>query len=245
MEASIKRIRLFFVLCMIFVTSTYCGEEKSNLKEEVKKLLSTVPVDFGGGCSCAKATYIAQLITNENLQVTLDIGVYRGRSFFPQAFAHAHYTGGIAYGVDPYSNIEAFQYDQHKCKQAVLNEFATNTDFEALYRYVLSFLTTHDLNQHAQLLRMRSDHAAKYFHDINVKFDLIHIDGNHDAACVVKDVQLYLELLRPGGYLIMDDVSWTSVQPAIEIVKQEAEEITVRQNRYDDYIVLRKYMRKH
>jgi SAM-dependent methyltransferase len=38
-------------------------------------------------------------------------------------------------------------------------------------------------------------------------FDLVYIDGCHDFHAVVNDIIVYGELVRPGGYLVMDDAS--------------------------------------
>src|SRR5207248_7244682 len=48
--------------------------------------------------------------------------------------------------------------------------------------------------------------------------DLVHIDGNHDAETVMKDVRNYLPRLKDNAVLIMDDVSWDSVKPAYQEV---------------------------
>jgi len=74
------------------------------LKEEVYMILINLKSDFGGGCSLEKALLMAILIKSENMKKTCDRGVYRRRSFLPQAVAHQIYSKGIVYGVDPYSN---------------------------------------------------------------------------------------------------------------------------------------------
>lgn len=35
--------------------------------------------------------------------------------------------------------------------------------------------------------------------------DLLYIDGNHEAAYAIGDLRKYLHVLRPGGYLVIDD----------------------------------------
>lgn len=35
--------------------------------------------------------------------------------------------------------------------------------------------------------------------------DLLYIDGNHDAAHAIGDLKKFLVVLRPGGYLVIDD----------------------------------------
>ncbi len=37
------------------------------------------------------------------------------------------------------------------------------------------------------------------------KYDIIHMDGGHAPECVINDLILLYMLLKPGGYLIVDD----------------------------------------
>ena len=39
-------------------------------------------------------------------------------------------------------------------------------------------------------------------------FDLILMDGNHEAGYLENEIKTALPMLRPGGFLILDDVSW-------------------------------------
>src|SRR6266851_1848657 len=69
-----------------------------------------------------------------------------------------------------------------------------------------------------RLVRKTSVDALTYFKANNIRFDLIHVDGNHDARHVLEDVTIYLPLLRKNGFLVMDDVSWKSTHPAQKYV---------------------------
>jgi hypothetical protein len=56
-------------------------------RAEIEDLLALAPSDFGGGCSPEKAHVLLWLIKHGRPAASCDIGVYRGRSFFPQALA--------------------------------------------------------------------------------------------------------------------------------------------------------------
>jgi predicted O-methyltransferase YrrM len=45
-------------------------------------------------------------------------------------------------------------------------------------------------------------------------FDMIYVDGAHDAASVLFDAMMGWELLRPGGVMIFDDYQWEKGLPA-------------------------------
>lgn len=187
----------------------------------VMHAISLVPVDFGGGCPPKKAFALAWLIRAARLSSALDIGVYRGRCLVPQAIAHRDYTGGIAYGVDPFSNSEAMQHD-NAALQDRLRDFAATTDFESIYTDVLRLRDRLGLAAHCRVVRKTSQEAAKDFAAEGRRFGLIHIDGNHDKAKVLADVEAYLPLLTPGGFVVLDDVSGASVKPGVDAVASRA-----------------------
>lgn len=191
------------------------------LFSDVDALLNRVKIDFGGGCSVLKAYLMARLIRDERLKTTLDIGVYRGRSLFPQALAHRKYTSGMAYGVDPWDAAEALQEQAPADISDKVKEWAKGTDLQAIYQEVAAATKAFDLEANCTLLRQPSSSAITYFRERNISFDLVHIDGNHDTARVREDVDLYLPRLRPGGYLVLDDVSWESIRPIYDELKRQ------------------------
>jgi Methyltransferase domain len=213
----------------------------NRLRHEVEQVLGKVPIDFGGGCSVRKAYVMAWLIERFNLERSLDIGVYRGRSLFPQAVAHKLAGRGVAYGVDPWSAAEADEND-HTALREEIKAFVANTDFEQLYRDVTRRADEFGVAGHTRIVRTTSAEAARQFAADGVTFGLIHIDGNHDTEPVLRDVRAYLPLLQPGGFLVMDDVSWPSVEPAVREAERHAELLMrrVSADKTDDYAVLRK-----
>lgn len=206
------------------------------LRAEISATLARIPIDFGGGCSASKGYVMAALIRALGARASLDIGVYRGRSLFPQALAHARATGGVAFGVDPWSGAEAAEHDNFKLKDAIAR-FVATTDFDALYAEVEARRGAFGLQAHCTLVRRTSAAAAQEFRARGQTFGLIHIDGNHDTAPVLRDVDDYLPLLAPGGVLVMDDVSWDSVKPACARVAERLPKLFERVDRYNDYAV--------
>lgn len=208
------------------------------LAEEIRKSLKGIPIDFGGGCSLAKGLVLADLVVCHRLLVSVDIGVYRGRSLFPLAVAHRR-SGGMAYGVDPWNPDEARQYDRPDLQEA-LDKFARETDFEAIYQRVQELRTSLGLSDSCQLLRMRSDEAVNFFDREGICFGLVHVDGNHDAALVSSDVQLYYPRLVEGGFLVLDDISWDSVAPALRFADSAMTLVFARSDDEADYAVYQK-----
>ena len=179
-------------------------------------MVREVPLDFGGGCSAAKALALADLMIQFDVRDAIEIGVYRGRSLLPVAEVLRLRGAGRVIGIDPWSVSEALQREDHELGAAV-NEFARAHPWEDTYRGVLERIERHGLGAHCELLRMTSEAAAGQIPERSV--GLVHIDGNHDPAAVAADVALYEPKLRPGGLLVLDDASWGSVRPILETLR--------------------------
>lgn len=211
---------------------------RDDLRSQVSTLLEQIPVDFGGGCSVDKAYVMASLIQRYDLRTTVDIGVYRGRSLFPQALAH-QLNGGVVYGIDPWSSSEAQENDNPEIKEAIDN-FTRTTDFQAIYEEVDSLVDSLGYRDHCILLRTTSSEAAGFFGRENISFKMVHIDGNHDTEKVMEDLALYEPRLEEGGYIVLDDVSWDSVRPAYESLSTRLALLFERVSGHDDYAVFLK-----
>lgn len=208
----------------------------SSLYREVSRTLAPIPIDFFGGCSVNKGFVMAELIRRFDLKESIDIGIYRGRSFFPQAVAHRRWTNGTVYGVDPYSMGEALENDCGDLKDKVA-DFAARLNFDELYQTVERNIVSAGLQQHAKIIRKTSMGAAPEFRERGVSFGLIHIDGNHDTARVMEDVDAYLPLLKPSGFVVLDDISWSSVRPAYDLVSRKMTHVFERVDGRNDYAV--------
>lgn len=53
-------------------------------------------------------------------------------------------------------------------------------------------------------------------------FDLIFLDGNHEAAYLLNEMKQVLPLLRPGGYVVLDDVdaSWAEIRDVFQRITE-------------------------
>lgn len=208
----------------------------TDLEEQVRKGLNDVKIDFGGGCSFFKGYLMASLIKKYKLKTTLDIGVYRGRSLYPQAIAHKHTSGGLVYGVDPWKNSEVYENDNVEIKSA-LDKFLKETDFNLVHKEVEMYLHNNQLTRYAKLMRKTSRDAYPSFVKEGITFDLIHIDGNHDTKLVEEDVELYLPLLKKNGLLVMDDVSWDSIKPVLKELNKVMSPVFTLTDNCNDFTV--------
>lgn len=211
----------------------------TTIRQQIGELLAEIPIDLGGGSSVRKGAMMAWLIRWLRLSPTVDIGVYRGRSLFPQALAHRRFTGGVVYGVDPWSAAEFVQQDLPTELVGAVDRFLGGLDLDGVYQACLGLRRRFGLEPHCELIRKTSACAAREFAARNVRFGLVHIDGNHDYDKVLADITAYLPLLRPGGILVLDDISWPTVERASEALRGRALQVhrRVSPDKADDFAV--------
>ena len=176
-----------------------------------------------GWCSAEKARAMAQLVVEYRPQVSVEIGVFGGKSLVPQALACDYVEGGHVFGVDPWSNAEAIKDAQHPDNI----KFWGGIDMEAIYRGCLTALLENRLTQYCTVFRTTSERACTLFDEI----DVLHIDDNHTEQASVLDVFLYLPKVRSGGHIWFDDVDWKEIgehfsqQRALDLIEERCERI--------------------
>jgi predicted O-methyltransferase YrrM len=71
-----------------------------------------------------------------------------------------------------------------------------------------------------EVYRTTSKDFLPVFTDMNRKLDLLHIDGNHSTEQAMYDVVNYTPFIKSGGYLVMDDMDWPSLETVIEYIER-------------------------
>jgi hypothetical protein len=222
---------------LINIFSTYKRKkEYYTFLKELDLIYEYAPVDFGGGCSYDKALILGFLIKEYNIKCTADVGVYRGRSLFPQSLSHKLFTSGVAYAIDPYDNTAAIQVDRLDIIEE-LKDFAKNTNFDNIYNDTKNIINNFKLHKNTIFYRCTSQDACNILKCDKTKLGLIHIDGNHDTKYVKQDVLCYSSILEDDGFIILDDISWESVKPAYEYLQKQFTLIGECVNRSNDFAV--------
>ncbi len=141
---------------------------------------------------------LAACLKQKPAKIVIEMGSWLGLS--TRFIASTLPEGGVVYAIDTWLGS--------------LNEETHQQDSRLSYLYQL-FLSN---IKHAQLthkiipIRMTSMEAARA---LNVKADLIYLDGAHDTISVKNDILTWQEHLCQGGILCGDDWDWPTVQLAV------------------------------
>ena len=136
---------------------------------------------------CNKLNFLSSNFKNQkNVKNILEIGSYEGRSaiFFLKKFSNSNITC-----VDTWSGS-----DEHSSVNFELIEknFDLNTSFYQSNNFLKKFKMT----------------SNDFFKNNNKNFDLIYVDGDHSSDQVEIDLINSWNVLKNGGFLVVDDYMW-------------------------------------
>lgn len=156
-----------------------------------------IPTLHGWG-SVSKAQTMAAAVIALRPEVSLEIGVFGGRTLFPLALAHKEIGKGRVMAIDPWQReaSAAGQTGEHQ------KWWGTVADHEMVYqdfmRHCRDLCVAHLVSVHRQVSDNVNPPAV---------IDVFSLDGNHGPqAC--KDVQRFCPNVRKGGLLFLDDLNW-------------------------------------
>lgn len=147
----------------------------------------------------------------------IEIGSLAGKSAAVLALLARRYRTGHVLAIDPWLAGPATQLDSPVAVQVdVVNEW----DFETFPKNftinvlpaglgILNYLRLESAKGF-EAFRKCPEVSSPIFGKVSYqgKASVIHIDGNHDYSQVKQDCELWLQLMSPDGWLILDDYLW-------------------------------------
>jgi Methyltransferase domain len=176
-----------------------------------------------GWCTPNKASALYSIASLPDVQLGVEIGIFAGKSMFPVAAAFKDKNSGLHYGIEPWSNQVAIETVTNELN----DDWWAKIDFPAIKRQFISNSLNFGLMDHIAIIESASDVAFRLFDSARFrgKIDLLHVDGAHSVQEALHDVTNWTKLVRPGGYVFLDDINWPTVGLAYEYLKHLGDEI--------------------
>ena len=173
-------------------------------EQQVKALAMSAMKMLDGWCSDYKAATLMNFVWLIRPTTIVEIGVFGGKSLVPMAFALRATGQGKAYGIDPWSTDASTAYMEGRNLKywGTLNH---DSVLDRLRQKIIDF----DLTNYISLIRNTSEDAEPI-----QNIDILHIDGNHSDECSYGDVIKWTPLVRSGGLIILDDITWHTMNRA-------------------------------
>lgn len=159
-----------------------------------------------GWCDGKKAVTLGAIVMALRPDVTVEIGVFGGRSAIPIALAHKEVGWGKLLAIDPWSaeaSVEGYGEADSK--------WWSKLDHERIYNFFTRQVSLHSVEDYIQIIRAKSDDVPP-----PTSIGLLHIDGQHTDQAG-RDVARFATHVIRGGIVVMDDISWSGggVQRAV------------------------------
>lgn len=210
-----------FGIRTLFVDHEVFSSEGKGLKRKKSK----VP-GWDGGYSWDVLDYLK--LNHLPPQLIIEIGVWKGRSTIKIASWLAEQKMGVVVGVDTWLGAIEFWN-----RQRTGGKYDPTRDLRLLHGYPTVYADFHKNVEEAGLAKFvipfpaHSKLAADWFHEHNIKADVIHIDASHEKEDVTADISYWWPNLAPSGILIGD--AYTSAWPGvIEAVDSFASSMKLR-----------------
>ena len=186
--------RLLLIGSPLFIILNYIRNFLPNYKtkKKSKKIENIIyekfqSVNYNEKWFCNNLYYLSTNFKNsKNVKDILEIGSYEGRSaiFFLKNFSGSNITCVDTWaGSDEHSSVNF---------ELIEKNFDLNTSF---------YQSNNTLIKH----KMTSN---QFFNENHKYFDLIYIDGDHSSDQVNIDLVNSWNLLKNGGFLVLDDYMW-------------------------------------
>jgi hypothetical protein len=167
-----------------------------------------------GMCDHEKMRALCEIFRQTPFGDVVEIGSWWGKSAFVLARLAKCYGIGNLLCVDPWSNEHLVQNDE----QGFVDRVPVDAD-EALTVFQLNLLPY--AHGAVNYLRLSSVDAAVKYRGSRVvegtvfgvthytgRISVLHIDGNHSYENARADVEVWNELVLPGGWIVIDDYLW-------------------------------------
>lgn len=152
-----------------------------------------------GWCTETKARTLAALVIGTRPKIIVEIGVWSGKSLLPMALACREIGHGVVIGIDPYEASASIEG-----QEAANVKWWGAQPHQQMHDDFLVDVTRRGLQNVVRLIRDRSDNVTP-----PDNIGLLHADGNHGPQAM-RDIQRFAPHVRDGGFIVLDDLHWSS-----------------------------------
>lgn len=173
-------------------------------KEQAIRLTQECP----GWCTEEKASRLYDLVIEtyhkfpHTTLMTVELGVFGGRSLFAMAFAHKYMNEGFVFGIDTWDNVTPLE----GTNAPENNEWWSTVPMDEIFNSCHDDRQIFELDECCSLIKQKSYMAADGFRDNSIT--LLHQDSNHNVETITLELERWSPKIRTGGFWVTDDNDW-------------------------------------
>ena len=175
-----------------------------------------------GWTSADRCVEMAQLILTSHPHCVVELGVFGGRSFIPQALALKDNGHGQIYGVDAWKKDATIEgYDPTNPEDKANRDWWLAVDIHDIHKKAVEAVWKYQVDEYAVLICSASQNAKELFYHECI--DILFIDGCHSEIASCRDAELYLPRVVQNGFIWLDDCDWASTKKMQSMVEAECD----------------------
>ncbi len=153
------------------------------------------------------------LIRKTKPSVCVEIGVFAGKSLINTALAMRDNGVGLVYGIDPWRKEDVLR----GCPPNESKDWWDKIDLDAVHYDCMHAIWDRELDN-VIIIRASSEIAVWLF--ANQSIDILYVDGGHAENIAMQDVTLYLQKVKNGGFIWIDDTNYESLGKAVRFLDE-------------------------
>lgn len=173
-----------------------------------------------GWCTYEKANTLMDLVYKANASLSVELGVFGGRSLLPLALASKKINPSAkVIGIDAWEAQASTEGKNDKAN----DEWWSNINYNEMQEYTKNLMIQNAVDSVVELWKCKSRECASKFEDNSI--DILHQDSNHSEEISCEEVELYYNKVRIGGFWVFDDTDWTTTKKAQNILLSKGYEV--------------------
>lgn len=166
-----------------------------------------------GWCGADKAEHLFDLTLQSGCTMSLELGVFGGRSLIPIAMAHKEAGRGFVLGVDSWSRAASLEGTNDQANA----EWWASLNYSSIYKSCTDAIDHFNLNDVCGTVRMKSLIFGTLI--ANDSVSLLHQDSNHSEEVTCAEVMMFAPKIMKGGIWVSDDSNWSTVKPSLKMLE--------------------------
>ena len=162
-----------------------------------------------GWCTVEKALALMNLVFQSRPKLSVELGVFGGKSLIALAIASKQINSDSkVVGIDAWQAQASLEGTNDKAN----DDWWSKINYDEFYEYTKKLMIENNVDSIVELWRSKSEDVCDKFEDNSI--DILHQDSNHSEEISCREVELYDNKVKSGGFWVFDDTDWETTKKA-------------------------------
>lgn len=185
------------------------------MRDELKKDIESLQ-SLEGWMTTEKGLDMAEAVLEHKPVLSVELGVFGGRSLLAMALALRENGAGKVYGIDPWKLDAAIEGQNDPAND---DWWRNNINLHDIHKGCMEAIWRYGLDGQCAVIRAKSYDVVDLFPDGSI--NMLHQDSNHSELVSGREVEVWHKKLASKGVWILDDADWPTQQKTIQLIESK------------------------